>query len=355
MLLTFLLFSLAADPKEPTIRVADGKSVQVSGLPEAFKHKTLEQWAAALQVAVAANDKGTALLGTHTFDDGTLSFEPRFPFVPGVKYRVSYRDGDTTASHEFTIPKPKTEPGVVTAIYPSADKLPENTLRFYLHFSKPMAKGDIYKHVTLTNDTDKKKIELPFLELEQELWTTDQKRVTILIDPGRIKREVKPLIDLGPVLVSGKAYTLTVSKEWRDGDDEPLKEAYRKTFTATAADRDAIDPQKWAVTPPKAGGRDALTIALGKPLDHALVQRLVWVEDAAGKKVEGTVALGKAETAWAFTPKAAWAAGKYKLTVATHLEDPCGNRVGEPFEVDLFKPVGTTIETTTVTRTIEVK
>ena len=49
----------------------------------------------------------------------------------------------------------------------------------------------------------------------------------------------------------------------------------------------------------------------------------------------GTLALARAERVWEFTPKAAWAAGTYQLLAATHLEDVCGNRVGEPFEVAL--------------------
>ncbi|QEL15713.1 hypothetical protein [Limnoglobus roseus] len=348
MIFSILLLALAADP---TIRVAAGKTVEVTGLPDTVKTQTPEQLAALVRVTVAANDAGTSLLGTHAVKDGTLTFTPRFPFEPGVTYRVSAG----TATHEFTLPKPKAEPATVTLIEPTADKLPENTLRFYLHFSKPMAKGDIYKYLTLTNDTDKKTVTVPFLELEQELWSPDQKRVTIVIDPGRIKREVKPLLDLGPVLEKGKTYTLTVAKDWLDANDTPLAAAFHKTFTATAADRDAIDPEKWAVTPPKVGGRDALSVNFGKPLDAALVRRLVWVEDAKGTKLDGTVTLDKTETFWRFTPKAAWAAGEYNLTVATHLEDPCGNRVGEPFEVDLLQPVGRTVETKTVTRPVVVK
>jgi hypothetical protein len=354
MFLTALFLTLAADP-QPAIRVVEGKTVEVRGVPEAFKHKTLEQWAAALRVAVAGNGTTAALLGTHTLDGDALKFEPRFPFEPGVAYRVTFRDGDAERTHDFTLPKPKADPGTVAAVFPSADKLPENTLRFYVHFSKPMAKGDIYKHVTLTNDTDKRVVEMPFLELEEELWTTDQKRITLLIDPGRIKREVKPREDLGPALEAGKTFTLTIAKTWADGDGVPLKEAFRKTFTVTAADREAIDPAKWTISAPKAGGRDKLTVAFGKSLDAALAQRLVWLEDAAGKRLDGTVTLAKAEAVWEFAPKQPWAAGKYTLQVATHLEDPCGNRVGEPFEVDLLKPVGTATETKTVTRAVEVK
>lgn len=350
-----LLVVLAADPKEPTIRVVEAKTVEVSGLPESFKHKTLEQWAEALRVTVAGIKSDASLLGTHTLNDGTLKFEPRFPFEPGVTYRAIFKHGESETTHEFTIPKPKVEPGTVSMIFPSAGTVPENTLRFYVHFSKPMSKGNIYKHIELRNDTDKKVVELPFLELEEELWTKDQTRVTLLIDPGRIKREVKPREELGPTLEAGKTFTLTVSKAWRDADGEPLKESYRKTFTVGKSDREAIDPEKWTLAEPKAGGREALRVLLGKPLDSGLLQRLIAVEDAAGKEVVGTIALAKHESVWEFTPKKPWPAGKLTLRIMTHLEDPCGNRVGEPFEVDLLVPVGKPSEATSVTRTFESK
>lgn len=350
-----LLLVLAADPKEPTIRVVESKSVEVSGLPESFMHRTLEQWAESLRVTVAGIKNDASLLGTHTLLDGTLKFEPRFPFEPGVKYRAIFKQGDAETSHEFTIPKPKVVPGTVSAIFPSAGTIPENTLRFYVHFSKPMSKGNIYKHIELRNDTDKKVVELPFLELEEELWTRDQTRVTLLIDPGRIKREVKPREELGPTLEARKTFTLTVSKAWRDADGEPLKETFRKTFTVGKSDRDPIDPEKWTLAEPKAGGRDALRVSLGKPLDSGLLQRLVIVEDAAGKELEGTVTLAKNESVWEFVPKKPWPAGKLALRIMTHLEDPCGNRVGEPFEVDLLVPVGKPSDATSVTRAFEVK
>ncbi len=350
-----LLVLLAADPAAITLRVADGKVVEATGLPESFKHKTLDDWAAALRVVLADNP-GTALLGTHTLADGTLKFEPRFPFAPGVKYRAILTVDGRETTHDFTLAKPKSEPGRVTAIFPSGDTIAENTLRFYIHFSKPMARGDIYKHISLRNDTDKKLVDLPFLELEEELWTRDQMRVTLLIDPGRIKREVKPRIDLGPTLEEGKTFTLAVAKTWTDGDGTPLAAEFRKTFKVGKSDREAIDPDQWTLAAPKAGGRDPLKLGFGKPLDAGLVQRLITVEDAAGKPIEGTITLARNESEWSFAPVRAWPAGKLALRIMKHLEDHSGNRVGEPFEVDLLEPVGKPVDAaTSVTRSFVVK
>jgi hypothetical protein len=351
MFLTALLLVLAADPSPPTIQILEAKSVEVSGLSERFAQRTAEEWAESLQLFVVGNEKGPALLGTHSYRSGTLRFEPRFPFVPGVAYRVVFREGKSEITKEFTIPKPKVEPGLVAAIFPSAEKLPENTLRFYVQFSKPMRRGEIYQHITLTNDTDHKLVDLPFLELDEELWSADRKRLTLLVDPGRIKREVKPREDLGPALESGKKFTLKISKNWHDADNEPLTETFAKSFTVTAPQREAIDPERWTILPPAAMTRGKLSVQLGRPHDSALLRRLIWVEDTNGKKIDGEVSLAKTESIWEFVPKSDWASGNFQIVIASHLEDICGNRVGEPFEVELFKPIGkAAVEAKTVKR-----
>ncbi|HVL12844.1 MAG TPA: hypothetical protein VM529_09770 [Gemmata sp.] len=50
-----------------------------------------------------------------------------------------------------------------------------------------------------------------------------------------------------------------------------------------------------------------------------------------------------------------FARGDYKLVAQTRLEDVCGNRVGEPFEVDVFKPVTPKIEARTADRPFRVR
>jgi hypothetical protein len=76
-----------------------------------------------------------------------------------------------------------------------------------------------------------------------------------------------------------------------------------------------------------------------KPLDHAMLERVVIVTDESGHPLEGTIAVTEKETLWSFTPKQTWKAGRYHLTADTALEDLAGNSVGRPFEVDVFHPI----------------
>src|SRR5437868_259804 len=107
------------------------------------------------------NDKGEIQVpdigGNYQVVDGAVRFTPQFPLRPGMTYRAEFfppprRIIDSPAMHSLDIKVPAPPPAPptrVTAIYPSASTLPENQLRFYVHFSAPMAAGDAYAYVKL--------------------------------------------------------------------------------------------------------------------------------------------------------------------------------------------------------------
>ncbi len=101
---------------------------------------------------------------------------------------------------------PKAAPGAATRIehiYPSTDTLPANTLKLYIYFSAPMRRGEAWQHIRLL-DEHGAPVELPFLEIDQELWDTTNTRLTVLFDPGRIKRGLLPLNESGPNIQEGR-------------------------------------------------------------------------------------------------------------------------------------------------------
>ncbi len=354
-----------ADPPKPLplkLRLAGETegAFEVSGFSAAtLKRLADKDFAAHLAevFAVTVDGKRDAppLLGEYKVKDQALTFTPRFPLQRGLRYRaVVYPDklpaGDekyAAAEETFLLAKPKTAPTVVEHVYPSAETLPENLLRFYFHFSAPMHRGEVYKHIRLL-DAAGKPVEGPFLELDQELWDEAGQRFTLLIDPGRIKIGLKPREDVGPALEQGKSYTLEISRDWLDANGEPLKESFRKKFRVVAPDEKQPDPKTWKVQAPAAGKVEALVLTFPKALDHAMLGRVLQVTDERGRKVEGTLAVTDRETRWRFTPKEPWRAGAYDVVVDTALEDPCGNSIARPFEVDVFHPTERHIETKTV-------
>ena len=297
------------------------------------------------------------LAGRYSVREEVVRFEPQFPLVPGRDYVAILMIDPNAKPIRTTLALPKTPPGprvAITAVYPSASRLPENTLRFYIQFSGEVARGNVYRHLTLVRD-DGVEVREPFLEVEEELWSRDGKRLTVLFHPGRVKRELVPREELGPILEEGRTYTIRISGMWEDIEGRPVVAGLTKRFTAGPPDDQPVDPALWKLMAPRAESDSPLIIRLAKPLDHAMLNRVVWVMDANGETVSGTLTVGGGERVMTFAPREPWRHGEYKLVADTRLEDVCGNRVGEPFEVDVFKPVTQTIEAKTFERTFTVR
>jgi hypothetical protein len=298
-------------------------------------------WAAIF--SVTANNNSQPMLGYYSLEQGTLFFRPRWPLVPGVVYAATFHPnklpgrsglGDDTVIATFMAPKPVLPPAAsLAAIYPSAEKLPENLLRLYLQFNGPMRRGDVYDFIRLLGP-DGKPVETPFVTFGEELWSADGTRLTLLLDPGRQKHDLLPRQQAGPVLEAGNQYTLVISGDWPDAYGRPLGQEVRKQFTALAADPRPVQPADWKLTPPSAGSRDPLIVTFDRSLDHELLQRTLTVTDPAGKTIDGELKVIYHETGWQFVPQQAWPAGDYSLMVEPILEDVSGNRVGRAFEVD---------------------
>jgi hypothetical protein len=242
----------------------------------------------------------------------------------------------------------------VSEVYPSADVLPENLLKFYLHFSAPMSRGRIYDHIHLRDDAGKD-VELPFLEIDEELWDPAMTRLTLFIDPGRIKRGVRPLEEVGPALQEGRRYSLVIDRAWKDATGSLLREAFQKTFKVGPPDRDPPDPTQWKIQSPKSETREPLAIAFPEPMDHALARRAIQVTGESGESVPGKTVLDDQEHRWIFVPSGPWRRGSYNLVVQRTIEDLAGNNIGKPFEVDLFEGVERQLTNSSVKLTFEVR
>ena len=287
--------------------------------------------------AVGAKTSLLPMAGNWQVERKLLRFEPRFPLAHGVRYRAEYRPQHGEPLISF-FERPAAKLGVpteVVQVFPSSAVLPENQLKFYVQFSAPMSRGGTYEHVHI-RDAEGSVIDLPFLELDEELWDLPMTRLTLLIDPGRIKRGVKPLEDIGPVFESGKNYSLTLETQCRDATGQPLRQTFEKKFRIGPADRTPPDPQRWTIDVPKSGTREPLIVKFDEPMDQALALRLIRVVTGTPEKpLRGDTMLAREEQEWRFTPDAEWVPGRHRLRVATTIEDLAGNNIGKTFDVDL--------------------
>jgi len=298
--------------------------------------------------AVYVDSASVPLLGSYAVDNRTLRFRTQYPLSPGVRYRAVFHQPGSPAVVEQTFngPPRNTTPATrVERIYPTSDVLPSNQLRLYVYFSAPMSRGEAARRIHLV-DKDAHELTAEFLPGE-ELWDPNAQRLTLTFDPGRIKRGLTSNQSMGPPIREGQRYTLVVDREWPDARGVPLVEGYRRTFRGGPAVRIPPDPKQWTVTPPHPGSGDPLVVDFGRPMNYPLLQRMLQIVNSRGR-VEGTIAVDRQETQWRFTPQSPWIAGTHRLIVDTGLEDLAGNKIGQPFDIDVFDHVTEHITTTTV-------
>lgn len=294
-----------------------------------------EAWAAVFRVTVAPDQP--PMLGDYSIDGERIVFTPMFPLDPGRQYHVSFTPlNGTPITTMVGLPATHTTPTtVVSHVYPSGDIVPENQLRLYVHFSAPMGLKGGLDYVHLVDDQGKE-VKDPFLPLDAEFWNNDRTRYTVFFDPGRQKRGIPVIDEMGRSLTEGKSYTIVIDDEWRDGNGLPLKAEFRRTFKVGPPDERPLDQHAWQIQAPPPGTRTPLTVAFPESLDHGLLLRAMGVQGPDGAAIGGVISVGAGELTWSFTPKEFWKPGPHQIVALGMLEDLAGNRIGRAFEVDQF-------------------
>ena len=297
-----------------------------------------------------------SVAGDFAVDFNSVWFVPRFPFMDGMDYSLVIDAGVTDAgmidagviaaggveSQEvWPVRRPST-PTVpateVAAIHPTATELPVNLLRMYVLFSAPMSEGWAGRAIRVCREDTGEELEGVFLPSDPELWDASRRRLTMLLDPGRIKRGLVPNREFGYPLLEGAPVRVSVDAEFRDAGGQPLKASAARSYQIGPPLRSRIDPGGWRLIAPAAGSLHPLIVDFDRPLDHGLLQRCLWVRDAAGGTIPGQGESGAAERNWQFTPASPWAPGGYQLVVAPRLEDVAGNSPVRVFDRDISKP-----------------
>ena len=290
---------------------------------------------------VASPDDGLPdVSGRYLLCGDEVRFVPIFPFDSDVKYRVIFDARplgflltEEPSMLEFGIRSDQKTPAPteVTHIFPSCDLLPENLLRFYVCFSNSMLRGRALDEISLV-DSEGEPVADALYRPPVELWDRTMRHLTVLLDPGRLKRWVGPNMELGPPLKAGQSYTLEIGSGMIDLHGRPLRERFGKRFLVGDPIREEILVESWEVLPPVTGSRQALVIMFKRPLDWALLSHTISIGSAAGSAVAGQVVVDQSEKRWSFTPTSPWTAGMYHVCVGAGLEDVCGNSIVGAFD-----------------------
>ncbi|MDB5552135.1 MAG: hypothetical protein JWL86_2119 [Rhizobium sp.] len=304
---------------------------------------------AMFRVAVV-QERGTSsesfpnIFGSYRLTDDGVDFFPFMPFERGVHYLASLTRPALGSSGlpvvqtlGFSLPKQQDlRAAKVTQIFPSSDELPENVLRFYVHFSKPMQRGRVRDEIMLLGP-DYEPVPDSLYRPPVELWDRTMRRLTVLLDPGRLKRGLGPNSVLGPPLRAGLEYTLVIGPGMIDASGLPLGAACRKPFRVTDAVRDRVAVERWGVVVPSRRSRRPVVLTFPGPLDRAMLARSIVILSEDGSTIEGCAEIDVLEKRWTFTPAFPWAAETYFARVAPTLEDVCGNNLAGPFDRSLLR------------------
>jgi hypothetical protein len=179
------------------------------------------------------------------------------------------------------------------------------------------------------------RVEKTFLELVPELWDGETRRLTLLFDPGRIKRGLRPRQDLGSALIAGDRYSLVIEASLEDAEGYPLAVTARESFKVHDADRISPDPARWVVQVPVVGSRDTLRVLLDEAVDHALLERMLSVVGPDGESVNGEALVDEGETRWSLVQDEDWEAGSFSVRADVRLEDRAGNRLDVLFDQEM--------------------
>ncbi len=275
---------------------------------------------------------------------------PQAPLTRGVAYEAVFEGSRVAADlprvvllHRVPADTSRSDARVI-AVHPSQVELPANLLKFYVHFSTPMAQGQLFRFTRLLDGAGTP-IDQAFHEVE--LWSQDHRRVTVLINPGRTKHALGLSEALGPVLRKRRHYTLEIRAGLPDQQGRPLARPWRHGFRTVDFDSASPRVDAWTLTPPKAGTRAPFRVRFPEPLDYALCDRLLSIvprrrEAGGGIPGRGEPLAGRGAVApdgrgWSFVPNRPWDPGVHRLVAAGDLEDLAGNNLVRPFEVPAGK------------------
>jgi hypothetical protein len=268
-----------------------------------------------------------------------VRFIPLFPFEPGVSYRASCdprpigrRELSDVLTLDFSLPREQSASlAEVKRVFPSSDDLPENLLRFYVFFSHPMRRGRVEAEISVLGSDGGPAADVLY-RAPVELWDKSMQCLTILLDPGRLKRGVGPNRELGPPLKVGQEYTLAIGSGIIDSSGRPLRGPFHKRFRVGEAVRERVTLERWQIDPPQTKTRQPLVLTFPRPLDRALLSQTITVVSGDEQVIEGRIAIDQCETRWTFTPTFPWASGHYHIRVSSNLEDVCGNSMVAAFD-----------------------
>ncbi len=280
---------------------------------------------------VRIKDNNTKVLGRIEKKDKAYFFVPVIPFTGQMNYEVV---SDAKVVHR--VPRRTfINPPKVNAFFPNIDTVPENLLKMYVQFNKPIQQSKAtLNFIKVYNQTTEKEVSI-FLPLENELWNKEKTSLTLWLDPGRIKQDLIPNKELGKPIIKGNAYKIIIDKALEDQQGNEMKVDFEKIIFVTKRDTQKPTIDNWKIKTPKINTKQSLKIDFKEAVDIVLANEASQVFDPKNELVSGEFLVSKDGDYLFFTPNNQWSKGKYLIRIESSFEDLVGNNLNRLFDTDL--------------------
>ena len=292
-----------------------------------------------LHMVVNGKPMPAAVACRYKLDGLKLSLTPMYK----LGYNLSFEAQNKTQGKLIVTSRFKTPPhplskktaSVVTA-YPMTKTIPHNTLFFNVRFSHTMANDRLaYKYIKVYDEQGTERT-TPWRQ--KSFWLDDGKLLTLMIHPGRVKNGIhyeSPLFD------SGKTYTLTISKNIKDINGNPIAKDYSQKYYVTGDDR--VSPRVLfnKTILPKANTTQPVLLHFSEGIDNATMQGSVFIYNEKGDLLQCSIIENGNDNIYKITPTSNWRRGKYTLVLKSAVYDFAANRINRLFEVTDIKEIET--------------
>ncbi len=228
------------------------------------------------------------------------------------------------------LPALRAEP-LAVSVFPRADCVPANLLRFHLRFEKPVEVFDVRTDLRLVDKGAgvEQIVSHPFLDLNDGLWSADGLTLTVMLHPGRIKKGLISNKNLGSAINPSLTYELQI----RGAVVNKTNEWWTlKSFVTSNPIRNPLELALITIVRPDTGTKQALTVKFDRVVDQLAIENLVALTDQKNAIVAIDRELSDSSTTLRLTPRVDWLPGSYSIHFSNEFEDTCGNRLDGAFE-----------------------
>jgi len=188
------------------------------------------------------------------------------------------------SSNEIPSKQSQLELPTVVSVYPSSDSLPENLLRFYIEFSHSMKAVNNLENIKLLNDKEEE-IKGAIFNNVYELWDSEQKQLTLILDPARVKTGLVAHESMGRALQAGKNYHLVIEKA-EDINGNALEREFVKDFFVIKENLVSPKIEDWDISVPQKNSRQSLSIKFPQMLDRLSLMNRIWLTNSKNERKE---------------------------------------------------------------------